>query len=195
MVDTLSAQWWVVALRGGLAVVFGVLALLWPFAAIMALAILVGAYLILDGIAALYHAVARGAVPQPRWLLTFHGVLSLILGLMIALWPFAAVTAWVLLFGVWAVASGVALISTGWRLRAAVPHEWLMILAGVLSIIAGVLVVVMALVWTVEAELAFALLIGAYAVVIGAAQLVLGLRMRRRGKHRANSPAPAVETE
>jgi uncharacterized membrane protein HdeD (DUF308 family) len=195
MVDTLSAQWWLVALRGGLAVVFGLLALLWPLTALMALAILVGAYLIVDGIAALYHAVVRSPVPQPRWLLTFHGVLSLILGLMIAIWPFAAVTAWVILFGVWAVATGAGLIISGWRLRTAVPQEWLMILAGALSVIVGVLVVWMAIVWTVQTEIAFALLIGAYAVVVGAVQIVLGVGVRRRGKHRANSSAHLAEAE
>ena len=58
MLTVLAGQWPVLLLRAVIAILFGVLALVWPGLTLGALIILFGAYALVDGIAALVMAVA-----------------------------------------------------------------------------------------------------------------------------------------
>ena len=49
MLPLLSRNWWVLALRGGLAILFGFLAFVSPGITLLALVFLFGAYMIVDG--------------------------------------------------------------------------------------------------------------------------------------------------
>ena len=50
MLEVTARYWWVVLLRGLLAIVFGVGALIWPGITILSLVLLFGAYSLVDGI-------------------------------------------------------------------------------------------------------------------------------------------------
>ena len=60
MVRTLSQNWWLLVLRGVLAILFGVLAFVWPGITVLTLIILFGVYAIVDGMV----AVGTGIAPQ-----------------------------------------------------------------------------------------------------------------------------------
>lgn len=62
----LATQWWTVALRGLLAIVFGVVALAWPGTALGVLALLFGAYALADGILTGVTVFRAGVVQEPR---------------------------------------------------------------------------------------------------------------------------------
>src|SRR3954465_14496479 len=70
MLETLTRHWWVLAVRGGAAVLFGLLALIWPGITILALVLLFGAYALVDGVLALYTALSDRPAAQGRrgWL-------------------------------------------------------------------------------------------------------------------------------
>jgi uncharacterized membrane protein HdeD (DUF308 family) len=56
MLDTLARTWWAIALRGLVAVLFGVAAFIWPGLTLTVLVILWGAYALVDGVFALVAA-------------------------------------------------------------------------------------------------------------------------------------------
>ena len=56
MQETLTRYWWAVVLRGVAAVLFGLLALIWPDITVFVLVILFGAYALADGVLALIAA-------------------------------------------------------------------------------------------------------------------------------------------
>jgi uncharacterized membrane protein HdeD (DUF308 family) len=61
MLEYLSRHWWTVAVRGALAVAFGVAALIWPHIALRVLVWLYGFYAVVDGLLAhRASAVTRG---------------------------------------------------------------------------------------------------------------------------------------
>src|ERR1700738_2470263 len=58
----LARNWWVIALRGALAILFGIIALFLPEATMLALVLLFAAYMLVDGVLAIVAGVrALGA--------------------------------------------------------------------------------------------------------------------------------------
>ena len=174
-VDELARHWWVVALRGLAAVVFGILAFAWPGMTLAVLVILFGAYALVDGILGLI-AAFRGET-QHRLALVLEGIVSVLAGLAAFAWP--GLTALVLLYIIafWAIVTGVLEIVAAVRLRRIISNEWGLIIGGALSVLFGIVL----LVAPGAGALAVVFLIGAYAVVFGIA--LLGLAWRLRAHH------------
>src|SRR3954464_3482575 len=125
MAMNLASHWWVLVVRGVAAVIFGVLALLYPPGAIAALVVLFGAYAIVDGI---FNIVAAVRTPHrgQRWgWLLFEGIVSLLAGLVTLFWPGPTALALVLLIGSWSLVTGIAEIAAAIRLRKTIQGEWL----------------------------------------------------------------------
>src|ERR1700686_331633 len=102
----LRRNWWLIALRGLLGVIFGVLALIFPGATILSLVLLFSAYMVVDGVFALIAAV-RAARAHMRWgYLLFQGIASLATGIIAFLWPGITVLAFVLIIAAWSIVSG-----------------------------------------------------------------------------------------
>lgn len=181
MIGALARNWWALLIRGIAAVIFGILAFLWPGSTLVAIGILFGAYAFVDGVFAIVAAV-RAAEAHERW---WPFVIEGIVGLLIATVTFydVAITIFALFFtiAVWAFATGVMEIAAAIQLRKQIAGEGWLIFGGAVSILFGVL-----LFWRPSAgALAVVWIIGAYAVVFGIA--MIGLSLRLRAHHTAGS--------
>jgi uncharacterized membrane protein HdeD (DUF308 family) len=185
MSNLLAQNWWAIALRGVFAIIFGLIALFMPGAALLALVLLFAAYMVVDGILAIVAAV-RAARQHERWgWLIVEGIVDLIAGGIAVVWPLATVIAFVLLMGAWAIVSGALLLAASFRLH--VPHgRWLMALSGTISVIWGFLLIV----WPPIGALALIWWMAAYALLFGVALIVLAFRLR--GRRYAAPPQGAV---
>jgi len=172
VVDQLARHWWVIGLRGLAAILFGVLAFVWPGMTLAVLVLLFGAYALVDGILTLL-AAFRGGV-QHRIVMLVEGVVSVLAGLAAFVWP--GLTALVLLYIIafWAIVTGVLEIVAAIRVRRAISNELGLVIGGVLSVVFGVVL----LIAPGAGALAVIFLIGAYAVVFGIALLGLAWRLR-----------------
>jgi uncharacterized membrane protein HdeD (DUF308 family) len=197
MLDSLGRHWWAVALRGVAAVLFGLMALLWPDITLFVLVLLFGAYALVDGVFTLVAAIrGRGAADADaggRGWLVARGLAGIVLGVLALLWP--GITALGLLWTIaaWAVVTGVLEVFAAIRLRREIDREWLLALSGVLSVVFGLLLVV----WPAAGVLALVTLIGVAALAIGVTLLAFSFRMRHSraddvpaGRHYGR-PAPA----
>src|SRR5256885_4424651 len=130
MLDALARNWWVVALRGALAVLFGVLALVWPAITIGVLVLLFGAYALVDGVFALGSALFGGARVEGRraWLI-LEGVVGVAAGIVAFVWPGVTALALLWVIAAWAIITGVLEIATAIRLRRELRGEWLLVLS------------------------------------------------------------------
>src|SRR6187402_3113092 len=87
LTDLAKGVWWLLLLRGILAIVFGIIALLAPGAALTGVAIVYGAYAVVDGIAAIVHALQlRATNPRWGWLLA-SGIATTLAGLIALILP------------------------------------------------------------------------------------------------------------
>ena len=141
MLTMLARNWWVLALRGVFAIIFGVLALIWPALTLLVLITLFGAYALVDGIFAVIAGIASYGRNERWWAVLLEGVAGIILGVMTFLWPGTTALVLVYFIAAWALITGVFEIAAAIRLRKEIEGEWMMILSGILSIIFGVFLV------------------------------------------------------
>ena len=186
MISELARNWWAVALRGALAILFGVLAFVMPGLTLQVLAILFAAYTFVDGLFTVVAAVrARGEVAR-WWALLLEGVAGIALAVLILVFPPAAVLLLVYMVAAWALITGLLEIVAAIRLRQQIEGEWRLLLSGALSIVLAVLIVL----WPLGGVLAVAWMIGSYAILFGVVLLALAWRLKGHAE-RASGPAPA----
>jgi uncharacterized membrane protein HdeD (DUF308 family) len=164
----------VLALRGLLAILFGLAAFLWPGLTLVVLVALFGAYALVDGVFAVIAGVTAAGEDERWWALLLAGIAGIAAGLVTFFWP--GITALVLVYVIaaWALVTGALEIAAAVRLRKEIEGEWLLGLSGVLSVILGLMLVA----WPDAGALAFVWMLGAYALVYGVLFIVLGLRLR-----------------
>jgi uncharacterized membrane protein HdeD (DUF308 family) len=176
MLDYLSRHWWAVAVRGGMAVVFGIITVAWPGVTLLVLALLFGAYALVNGVVEAAAAVrVRGRHRTP---LLVEAALTIAMGLITMFWPGITVIAVTILIGIWALVTGVAQIAAAIRLREELTGEWLLILSGALSVVFGALLVF----WPGTGAEAVAWVIGIYAIIFGFMLIMASLKLRRLGE-------------
>src|SRR5689334_9024910 len=87
ILNALAENWWLFLLRGIAAIIFGILAFVWPGLTLLTLIFLWGAYAIADGIFALWAAISGRVSMAPRWWLAIVGVAGIIAGVLAFAWP------------------------------------------------------------------------------------------------------------
>ncbi len=173
MIHELARRWPLVIARGAVAILFGVLALVWPGVTLLTLVLLWAAYTVADGVIALVVA-ARGATDD-RVSMALVGLLGIGAGVVAFVWP--GITALVLLvvIAVWSIAVGVVQVVTAIRLRKTITDEWFLAVSGLLAIALGVLL----LFRPEDGALALVVTIAMFALLWGVALVLFGLRLRK----------------
>lgn len=169
----LAANWWMLALRGVLGILFGLLAIFAPSAVFGALVLLFGAYAFVDGVFALVTAFSKAGQGQRLWLI-LEGVVGIIAGLLAFFQTALVGLTLILIFAAWAIVTGIFEIVTAIQLRKEIDNEWMLLLSGVLSVIFGVLVFF----FPEAGAFTVVTVIGVYAIIFGIVMLVLSLRLR-----------------
>lgn len=176
LLRTLGRTWWLILLRGILAIAFGVMAYLWPKLTLIVLVAFWGAYALFDGVVALVAGWrARGAGGRPMWTLIVVGLLGIAAGVVTFLWPGMTALALLMFIAAWAIAIGVFQIIAAIRLRKEIENEWWLGLSGALSVLFGVAMIAspgagaLALIW----------LIAAFSIVFGVMLVLLAFRLKR----------------
>ncbi|CAD6548467.1 hypothetical protein LMG27952_04718 [Paraburkholderia hiiakae] len=169
----LSAHWgWLIA-RGLAAIIFGVLAFSLPGLTVLTLAIVWGAYAIVDGAFALIYG-ARGGGTR-RWTYVIIGLIGVIAGLVAFFWPGETAIVLVMIIGVWAFFTGIFEIVYAIQYRHAIAHPWAVGISGLLSATVGFFFAMfpgagaLSLIWV----------IAAYAVLYGLLMIIAALQLRR----------------
>jgi uncharacterized membrane protein HdeD (DUF308 family) len=106
MFDLLARNWWVLVVRGVMAILFGVLAFIWPGITLTVLVLLFGAYALVDGIFAVVLAIGGWQERDDRWLLLLEGILGVGIGIMTALAPELTGVGLLLYIAAWSLATG-----------------------------------------------------------------------------------------
>jgi uncharacterized membrane protein HdeD (DUF308 family) len=174
MLDTLSRNWWAMALRGLAAILFGLFAFFVPGPTFALLVIVFGAYALVDGVLAVAAAIVA-ARSHERWLnLLGMGLFGILVGAVTWLYPELTAITLLYLIAAWAVVTGILELIAAFELRRHLPSEWWWVLAGLASVAFGLL-----LMWHPSVgALAVMWIIGTYAIAFGIFLLGLAWRLR-----------------
>jgi uncharacterized membrane protein HdeD (DUF308 family) len=175
MLNLMTQNWWAIALRGLVAVLFGIAAFMWPGITLWVLVALFGAYALLNGIFTAIEAFSRDVSREHWWALLFEGVVGSAIGVVtLIIGPWLTVMGLLYLIAFWAIMTGVFEIITAIRLRHEIRGEWLVSLIAILSMAFGLLLVS----FPVTGGLSIILVIGAFALATGALMIALAFKLR-----------------
>nr|WP_238180258.1 DUF308 domain-containing protein [Methylobacterium haplocladii] len=177
MSSVLARNWWIVALRGIFAVLFGILAFAAPQAFLLALALYFAVYMLVDGGWTIASAIRAAQKHERYGFLLLEGIVDILVGMAAALIPAAAIWAFVLLVATWALVTGGLMIAAAFRLHLHYGRWWLG-LGGVISIMFGLALAIN----PGMSAIVLALWMGIYSVAFGVMLLILAFNLRgRRG--------------
>lgn len=141
MIRDFVGDWRLLALRGAVAVLFGMATLAWPGLTLWALVVMFGAFVLIDGVTGLW-AVMSGRVEHDRAWWTLYALAGVAAGIVTFAWPSITGLALLFVIAAWAFMAGLVKLVAAVRMRKEIEHEWLLGAIGVLSMAVGVFLVV-----------------------------------------------------
>lgn len=174
MFTQIFRNWWMLAVRGAIGIVFGIAALIWPESTKLALVLLFGAFALADGAFAAVTGIASHGYFQRWWAILLEGLTGIVIGLQALLWPDATGLALLYFIAIWAIITGIFEVLAAIHFQQVIAGEWAIILNGLVSTLLGLLlfafpsVGAVGLVW----------LIGIYAITAGIMELIFAFRLR-----------------
>ncbi|WP_370617074.1 HdeD family acid-resistance protein [Mumia sp. Pv 4-285] len=166
--------WWIIVVRGVVAVGLGIVALVWPGPTAKVIIALFGVWALVDGIIALVSIFThRGR--SWGWLL-LEGVLGVTAGIIAFRAPETVGLAIVIVIAFWSIMIGALEISGALQIREVPGSGWGWLLtAGIVSILFGIVLIA----WPDIAAKTLIVLIGIYAILIGLFWLVSAFMIRK----------------
>ena len=174
LIETLKRHWWVPVLRGIAAVLFGIMAFVYPGLTVAVLVLLFGAWILVDGVFRVIGAIGHRASDKEWGFDLIIGIMGIIIGFLTFHAPRITALALIIYIAAWALMIGATEIALAIKLRREIKGEWFLILMGLLSIAFAVM-----LLWNpLPGALALVWLIGSYAIAFGILAVIFGFRLR-----------------
>ncbi|HKZ04770.1 MAG TPA: DUF308 domain-containing protein [Methylomirabilota bacterium] len=187
--DRLVRNWWMMGVRGVLALAFGTTVLAWPGLDFGELVVLFAWYAIVDGVWTLAAALRVSGAALDSWPVALEGLVSLILGGLALGWPFVpAPDIRVLAF--WGLVTGVVELAVAVRLPRDHAAHWFFGTAGVSSLFLAIYLYVLPR--AVNTSVARGL--GVYALVFGVAVLLTAACFRIEPRRAGSGGAVGADT-
>ena len=174
MVKNLAKNWWLLALRGLFAILFGIVILAWPGLTIEILVIIYGVFALVGGILSIIIGLFSIGKSSNWWVMFLEGILGFIVGGIVLKWPAISLLLLIVIIGLWAIISGIIQIITAIFVRQEIKNEWLMGLSGLISLLFGLVI----LSWPISSIIVVSWLIGFYALLLGIFLIVFGFQVK-----------------
>ena len=171
ILSRMAKNWWILFLRGIVAIGFGVLVFIWPGPTLLTLVLLFGAYAFVNGLLALVFGGARALM----WWLAVIWLQGIVAWLLSFVWPDITALILLLFFAGWAIGIGIFEMNRAIRLRTEIQHEWLLMMCGIISVVFALSI----LLAPSLGALAVAWVIGFCAVLESILCIALAFRLKR----------------
>jgi uncharacterized membrane protein HdeD (DUF308 family) len=169
--------WYWSVIRGVLAVIFGIVALVAPLETALVFAIVIGIFAVVDGVFAIIDAIRHRGGGGMGWRIAL-GVIDILFGFALWFWPGLSLVVLVYLAGFWAIILGILEIIASIQSRKLYDGWAWGLISGVLAVIFGIVIVVQPGVGLVT----LTWIIGIFAIVVGIAWIIFGIRIRKSGE-------------
>jgi uncharacterized membrane protein HdeD (DUF308 family) len=110
-------RWWLLLLEGLFGIALGILTIVWPGITGLVLLIFIAVWAFSTGLLEIAAAVQLRKELDNEWMLALSGLISVILGVMVVVWPLTSAVAIALMIGIYAILFGIVLVILGFRLK------------------------------------------------------------------------------
>jgi uncharacterized membrane protein HdeD (DUF308 family) len=141
-VGGLVRNWWMMAVRGGLALAFGLAVLVWPGVTLPVIVMLFAAYAVADGLWTIATVSRTSTKLSDGWPVLLGGAVSVGLGVLAVLWPLVP-RQFVHLLAGWGIATGVLEIVAAFSILPSGAGRWLLFTGGSFSLFLAFLVLLL----------------------------------------------------
>lgn len=172
MATALAQNWWMVALRGVAAILFGFTAIVWPDITVGVLVAFFGAFAIVEG--AFSVAASLAGPSNDRWWYLLGGIASIAIGVIAWVWPDLTALTLLYIIASWAVIVGSFEIGAAIALREWLTKEWMLILSGVVSVLFGIALFA----YPGAGAITLVTTIGIFSIILGGSLIGFALRLR-----------------
>ncbi len=163
-------------LLGVVRMILGVLALMAPLMAGLAIEIIIGVLILLAGVGALVNAF-RARSWEASLFVMLAGILAIVCGVLLLMHPIAGLSFLTLLLAVYFILDGIMTMALGFRMSQVSRGSWLWpVVSGLLSLLLGILIWAQ---WPLSGAWAIGVLVGINLLITGWTALVLGMSLRR----------------
>lgn len=178
----LARNWWAVLTRGLAAIIFGVGAILLPGLAIVVLLLLFAAYVMIDGVLAIFAALNARSEHHQYGLMLLEGLLDLGLAALIIAFPLDATFAIVYITAAWALLTG-AFMMVGAFSIAPGHGRWWFVIGGLASMAWGVALGMAPYL----GALVFGYWFAIYAIIFGVVLVIIAFTLRAQHVERLSA--------
>lgn len=174
MLSILLRSWWVLILRGLFAILFGLIAIVWPDITVFVIVTIFGAFLMLDGLIEIWVGFLGRGRDDDWWTDAALGILAVIAGVAVIAWPGITARGLMVFIGAVMAVYGATMVYQAIRLRSDIANEWMLIANGALSLVLGIAFIIfpgagaVSLIW----------LIAIYIIVFGMLLIMVGWKLR-----------------
>ena len=106
-------KWWAYLIFGVIDIIIGIIVLVWPALSIVILIYILAIWAIASGLVQLYSAFTSGWGTGPRWFLILGGILSIVLGFLLMVFPISTTVVLIWFLGIYAILFGIMMIIVG----------------------------------------------------------------------------------
>ncbi len=173
--QALARIWKITAFRGVVAIAFAIVILVWPNVGLTTLIALFGSFALVSGLATIAGAFNFPIRGGERAGLVFEGLLGIVVGVVVFVWPDLSALGLLYAIAAWAIAMGVVEVALAFVLPLSGGRSLLVVLGGLLSVAFGVIMFG----HPGAGAVALLALIAAFALVTGVMQIAFALELRR----------------
>jgi uncharacterized membrane protein HdeD (DUF308 family) len=145
MVPLISKFWWSFVVRGFVAVLFGLIVLLWPALSLDPLVLSFGIFALLQGILSAVPGVSK--LGGRIYFLLIEWVIGILAGVLTflgpgigrMLWPQVATKTLLIFISFWALLTGLAELIGSFRLQGEMKEKWVITLSGLVCVLLGLI--------------------------------------------------------
>ena len=174
MNSAIPRSWWVYLLQGLLAILFGLVALVWPDITLFAFILLFGTFAVANGMVHVLASLANRDEPG-WWLPLITGLVGVAAGVLALVWPGLTGLVLLLLIGAYALFAGATALLRSVSFRIRREERWTTLFRGIVAIVFGIV----AIVWPGATAISLAWLVGIYALILGATEIGFSFMVRR----------------
>ena len=188
LIQEVTDRWWLVLLRGLVMLLLGIFLISYTEITVTAVILILGIYWLLNGLLDIYRALSGWNQVSDRYLLLTGGLLQLMAGLIIVVWPIFT-TSFLTNFtmtmtAIVAVVAGIIAIVRGVRVQQQINNRWTLFVAGIIAILYGLFVFFNP---SFPSAQILAMVLGGISMMGGFLVILFALRLRQMGQRVGNS--------